>query len=386
MFDGKWPAVSIRTGALAAVKDIKASLEYLETFDNVVICFDTDEAGIKAAQAVLPLFSPRKAKVCTLTLKDASDMLKANKVREFTRCWWDAKAFKPEGVVSLGDDGLWEKFLKRGTEKCIPFPAGFSVLNKAMNGGMVAGELTVIGALTSVGKSTMVSNLVCGYVEESTKTVGCVFLEADIGETIENLVSVSSKTRITNIAHENRDYVAYKKTYDELTNTKALHLLDHRGSLDSEELFAKIQFMIKGMDCDIIIIDPLQAGVKSNENTAIDDFMDRCLKMIKNTEVAMVLVSHMRKPPHGRGPHDVDEYDLKGSSSINQIATNTILLSRDKKEEDEYARNCTQVQLVKCRRTGRTGVAGWLFYENNTSRLVATQAPEIKKANSHDDF
>jgi len=77
---------------------------------------------------------------------------------------------------------------------------------------------------------------------------------------------------------------------------------------------------------------------------------------------------------------------LKGSGSINQIAFNTILLSRDKMSDDDYARNCTQVQLVKCRRTGRTGVAGWLYYENNTSRLVATQAPEIKKANDIEDF
>ena len=59
--NGGFPSVSIRGGAKSAVKDIKASLEYLETFDNVVICFDTDSAGIEAAQAVLPLFSPRKA-------------------------------------------------------------------------------------------------------------------------------------------------------------------------------------------------------------------------------------------------------------------------------------------------------------------------------------
>jgi twinkle protein len=48
--NGGFPAVSIRSGANSAVKDIKASLEYLETFDNVVICFDNDEAGRKAAQ------------------------------------------------------------------------------------------------------------------------------------------------------------------------------------------------------------------------------------------------------------------------------------------------------------------------------------------------
>ena len=385
MFDGKWPAVSIK-GSSSAVKDIKNSLQWLETFEHVVICFDNDEAGNKASQAVLSLFSPRKAKLCTLTMNDASDMLKANKIREFTKCWWDAKAFKPEGVVSFGDEGVWDKFVKRGTEEVIPFPSCFDSLNKMMNGGIAAGELTVIGALTSIGKSTMVSNLVTGFSEESDKTTGCIFLEADIGETVENLVAVKAGINISNIPHEMRDYTGLKTVYQGMVDKGNLHLLDHQGSLDSEELFAKIQYMIKGLECDIIIIDPLQAGVKSNENSAIDDFMDRCLKLIKNTGVSMILVSHMKKPPHGQSAHNVDEYDLKGSSSINQIAFNTILLSRDKMTDDEYARNCTQVQLVKCRRTGRTGVAGWLYYENKTSRLVATQAPEIKAANSHEDF
>jgi len=385
MFDGKWPAVSIRSGAASAVKDIKASLEYLETFDNVVICFDNDEAGTKAAEAVVGLFSPRKAKVCTLPLKDAGDMLKANKVREFTRCWWDSKAFKPEGVVSLGDADVWDKFLKRGTEEVTPLPASFGSLNAMMNGGIAAGEVTVIGALTSIGKSTMVYNLVHGMYAESAKKIGCVFLEADVGETVEKLLSVYMGVNIADVPTEARDYNQYHEKYDELAKSDKLHILDHQGALGADELFAKMQYLVKGLDCDIIILDPLQAAVTSNENGIIDDFMDKCLKLAKNTGVSIIIVSHMRKP-NAKNAHDVGEYDLKGSGSINQIAFNTILLSRDKMTEDEYARNCTQVQLVKCRRTGRTGVAGWLYYESNTSRLVATQAPELKAANSHEDF
>lgn len=385
MFDGKWPAVSIRSGASSAAKDVKSSLEYLETFDNIIICFDNDEAGQKAAEAVLPLFSPRKAKVCTLPLKDAGDMLKANKVREFTKYWWDAKAFKPEGVVSFGDDNVWDKFLKRGTEEVTPLPASFGSLNAMMNGGIAAGEVTVIGALTSIGKSTMVYNLVHGMYSESAKKIGCVFLEADVGETVEKLLSVYMGTNISDIKTEDRDYNLYHEKYNELANSDKLHILDHQGALEADELFAKMQYLVKGMDCDIIILDPLQAAVTSNDNGVIDEFMDKCLKLAKNTGVSIIIVSHMRKP-NAKNAHDVGEYDLKGSGSINQIAFNTILLSRDKMTEDEYARNCTQVQLVKCRRTGRTGVAGWLYYENNTSRLVATQAPEIKKANDLEDF
>ena len=383
--NGGFPAVSIRSGANSAVKDIKASLEYLETFDNVVICFDADEAGIKAAADVLPLFSPRKAKVCTLPLKDAGDMLKANRVREYTKCWWDAKAYKPEGVVSLGDPDVWDKFLKRGTEEVTPLPASFGSLNAMMNGGIAAGEVTVIGALTSIGKTTMVYNLVHGMYAESAKKIGCVFLEADVGETVEKLLSVYMGTNIADVPSDERDYNLYHEKYDEMANSDKLHILDHQGALEADELFAKMQYLVKGLDCDIIILDPLQAAVTSNENGTIDAFMDKCLKLAKNTGVSIIIVSHMRKP-HAKDAHDVGEYDLKGSGSINQIAFNTILLSRDKMTDDDYARNCTQVQLVKCRRTGRTGVAGWLFYESNTSRLVATQAPEIKAANAHEDF
>jgi len=383
--NGGFPAVSIRSGANSAVKDIKASLEYLETFDNVVICFDNDEAGIKAAQDVLPLFSPRKAKVCTLPLKDAGDMLKANKVREYTKCWWDAKAYKPEGVVSLGDPDVWDKFLKRGTEEVTPLPASFGSLNAMMNGGIAAGEVTVIGALTSIGKTTMVYNLVHGMYTESAKKIGCVFLEADVGETVEKLLSVYMGTNIADVPNEDRDYNMYHEKYDEMAQSDKLHILDHQGALEADELFAKMQYLVKGLDCDVIILDPLQAAVTSNENGTIDAFMDKCLKLAKNTGVSIIIVSHMRKP-NAKDAHDVGEYDLKGSGSINQIAFNTILLSRDKMTDDDYARNCTQVQLVKCRRTGRTGVAGWLFYESNTSRLVATQAPETKAANAHEDF
>ena len=383
--NGGFPAVSIRSGASSAVKDVKASLEYLESFEQVVICFDNDEAGKKASEAVLSLFSPRKAKVASLPLKDAGDMLKANRIKEYTKCWWSAEAYKPEGVVSLGDASVWDKFVTRGTEEVTPLPASFGSLNAMMNGGIAAGEVTVIGALTSIGKTTMVYNLVHGMYMESSKKIGCVFLEACVGETVEKLLSTYMGSNIADIPVADRDYDLYNKKYLEMAESDKLHILDHQGALEADELFSKMQYLVKGLDCEVIILDPLQAAVMSNDNGVIDGFMDKCLKLAKNTGVSIIIVSHMRKP-NAKDPHDIGEYDLKGSGSINQIAFNTILLSRDKMTDDDYARNCTKIQLVKCRRTGRTGVAGWLYYENTTSRLVATEAPEVKLANNHEDF
>ena len=377
MFDGKWPVVSIKRGSGAAVKDIKESLEWLETYENVIICFDQDDAGRAATDAILPLFSHGKAKVVTLPLKDAGEMLLKGRVRDFNSAWWDARAYRPVDVVGFGDAECWDAFVRRGTEEVIPLPEAYGELNTMMNGGIGAGEITVIGALTSIGKTTMVFNLLYDMAKGHSKRVGAVFLESDIGETIEKIVSIHSGENIALIPAQQRDNEAYKKFYDDFESLSNVTILKHLGFSDTDTLFAKMRWMAIGDDCDVIILDPLHAAVKSNENGQVDEFMDRCLKLAKETGVSIIVVSHMKKP-QTKDPHDVNEYDMKGSGSINQIAFNTILLSRDKMAEDEYTSNSTLIQLVKCRRTGRTGKAGWLYYEEKTGRMVQGTEPQIK--------
>ena len=346
MFDGKWPVVSIKTGSAGALKDVKASLEWLETFEHVVICFDMDEAGKQAVDNILPLFSHNKVKVVSLPLKDAGEMLKAGKVQDFVSAWWDAKPYRPVGVVSFGDEECWDAFVKRGTEEIIPLPDAYGSLNAMMNGGLAAGEVTVVGALTSIGKTTMVFNLLYDMVLQSSKKIGAVFLESDLGETIEKIVSLHSGENISVVPNDVRDNSLYRGFFDDFKSKSNVHILKHLGFSDVDALFSKMRWMAVGDDCDVIILDPLHAAVRSNENGQIDEFMDRCLKLAKETGVSIILISHMRKP-NVKDPHDVNEYDMKGSGSINQIAFNTILLSRDKMSDDEYTRNSTKVQLVK---------------------------------------
>ena len=381
MLGSRYPVVSVSKGAGGAVKDFKSNLEYLEGFENVVICFDNDPAGREAAEKCAQILSPNKAKIVALTAyKDASDYLKENKVRQFTSEWWEAKAYRMTGVITLED--AWGDFIKRGTEEIIPFPESFGMLNSMLNGGIAAGEITVIGALTSVGKTTMVNEITYHFWKNTTKTIGCAFLEASNGEAVENLLTIHTGHNLSLEDRKNIDFSALRS--DIITDGRIL-LLDHNGAVDTDELFLKLRAMVKGNGCDVLIIDPLQAAVTSNSNETIDEFMDRLLKLAKETDVSIIVVSHMRKPSL-TNPHNVNEYDLKGSGSINQIAFNTILLSRDKMAEEDYARNSTQVQVVKCRRTGITGSAGWLYYNCLTGRLERGEKPEVHEANNIEEF
>ena len=381
LLGSRWPVVSVSKGAAGAKKDFQRNLEWLEGFENVIIAFDADEAGRIAAEECAQILSPNKAKIVNLEeFKDASDYLKHGKAKAFMQEWWNAKSYIITGVITLAD--AWKDFLRRGKEKIIPFPESFGQLNQMMNGGIVAGEITVLGALTSVGKTTMVNEIVYHLWKNTDLNIGCAFLEADPGEAVQNLLTIHNNMNFSLENMEDHDLEKYKS--DIITDGR-IFLYDHYGAADPDEIFLKLRSMVKGNGCRILIIDPLQAGVSNNGNDVIDDFMDRLLKLAKETNVAILVVSHMRKPSATQ-PHNVSEYDLKGSGSINQIAFNTILLSRDKMAEGDYAKNSTFVQLVKCRRTGQTGPAGWLYYNQVTGRLEAGVSPELKAASGEDEF
>ena len=381
MLGSKWPVVSVPNGASAAKKAFQANLEWLEGFENVVIVFDNDEAGAKAAREAASVLSPNKAKIVTLDLfNDPCEYLKGNAVKSFTEEWWNAKPYVVTGVITLKE--AWKDFISRGQEEIIPFPDCFGTLNSMLNGGIAAGEVTILGALTSVGKTTFVNEILYHLWRNTSKKVGCAFLEASNGEVIENLLTIHTSH---NLRLEERDNLDYDALYCDMIEDGRIALIDHQGAIGTDELFLKLRSMVKGQGCQVLLIDPLQVAVPGNSMEAIDEFMDRLLKLAKETNVSIVVVSHMRKPDNNR-PHNVNEYDLKGSGSINQIAFNTILLSRDKLAEDEYERNSTMVQVVKCRRTGLTGLASWVYYDSLSGRLERGQPPEVYQANQEDEF
>ena len=120
MFGQKYDVVSLRSGAGSAAKEIKQNLEWLEGYDNVVLCFDQDKAGELAVEQIKDLFSPNKLKICNLPLKDASEMLMANRVQEFTQHWWDAKVYRPDGIIAGAD--TWEALVNKRQVQSIPYP------------------------------------------------------------------------------------------------------------------------------------------------------------------------------------------------------------------------------------------------------------------------
>ena len=382
------PVVSITAGDGSILKQMKANFEYINSFEKVVLMFDQDESGQKHVEDAAKLLNPGKAYIAKLPLKDASDMVKNRRTGELKQAFWKADRFSPVDVCTLGQ--LWDEFENAGDEEIIELPFEFTELRKAMGGGPAMGEVTVIGALTSVGKSTILNNIVYEIAFKSPRKVGLLYLESSPKEIVQSFLSIHTQRNLALQSRKDMDMKALKYEFQQMVGDDSnIVTVNHNGSFTSvDEMFEKIRWLIKAAGCDCVFLDPLQAAVPSNENSVIDEFMDNLLKLAKETGASIFVVSHMKKPAEDK-PHEVSEYNLKGSSSINQIAFNTILLSRDKTNSDPVIKNTTKLTLVKCRRTGETGDAGWLRYTHHNGKLTAARDPyedAEEREETMDDF
>lgn len=377
MFDGKWPVVSIRSGAAGASKDIKANLEWLESFENVVICFDNDKAGQEAATAVLGLFTPNKAKNVVLPVKDAGDMLKAKKIQEFTRAWWDAKPYRPDGIVSGLD--TWKMLKEQKKVTSIPYP--WACLNE-FTYGFRRQELVTFTSGSGMGKSQIMRELQHYLLMNTEDKIGILALEENIPKTTIGIMSVEAnkllhKPDVAETVTEEEERGYWERTF----GLDRIHLLDHFGSAQEEHLMSRIRYMAKGLDCKWIILDHLSIVVSSQENgderKAIDRIMTNLRSIVQETGVGMFLISHLKRSSgvaHEDGGK-ISLADLRGSQSIAQLSDMVIGLERNQQHADEQTRNTTCVRVMKNRFVGLTGAACYLYYDAESGRMIETACP-----------
>jgi len=374
MFDGKWAVVSIRSGASGAVKDIKQNLEWLETFENVVICFDNDKAGQEASRAVLDLFTPNKAKNVVLPMKDAGEMLKERNVQGFIKEWWNAKSYCPSGIVSGID--TWDSILSQEDIKSIPYP--WSCLND-LTYGFRERELVTITSGSGMGKSQMVRELEHYLLGATDDNIGILALEEDIPKTALGIMSIEANQTL----HLSRDAPREDKKvfWDNTLGTGRIFMYDHWGSTSEDNLLSRVRYMAKGLDCKWIILDHLSIVVSDqetgDERKAIDSIMTKLRQLVQETGIGLFLVSHLRRP-NGKAHEDggqISLAELRGSASIAQLSDMVIGLERDQQHADPQVRNTTTVRVLKNRYAGLTGVACYLYYDKDTGRMIETTCP-----------
>lgn len=375
----KWPVVSVPNGAAGAVRAFKDNLEWLESYESVVIMFDNDKVGQEAAEKCSQLLTVGKAKVATLPLKDANEMLLAKRGAELLHLMWNAKAWRPDGIIA-GED-LWDSLTKeeQSTSHSYPWPS----LNE-MTMGIREGEIITLCAGSGIGKSQLCKEIAYHLINNG-KRIGYIALEESTKRTALGIVGLHMNQPVYLNPRE-VDQAELRKAYDETIGSGNYFTYDHWGSLGEDNLLSKIRYLVTGVDCKIIFLDHLSIVVSGmeggDERRMIDNTMTKLRSLVEELGFALILVSHLKRPD-GKGHEEgarTSLAQLRGSAGIAQLSDMVIGMERD--QQDAATSMLTTIRVLKNRWCGRSGVASTLEFKEDTGRML--EAIDFEKEDTND--
>lgn len=368
---GDYPVVSVPNGAQNAKEAIKYNLEWLERFEEIVFMFDSDKYGVEAAKECAALMTIGKAKIVTLPLKDANEMLVKGEEKELYKATWAGVEYRPDGIVS-GEE-LWEE-VNKPIEKGYSYP--FEALTDLTYGIRVP-EFICFGAGTGMGKTDFFKEIETHLIKEHKQTVGIIHLEETTKDTVLGLMTKHSGIKFhlpdTPFTEEQK-----RKAFDETIGTNRVFIYDSFGTTNLETIKNTIRYMVKGKGCKFIFLDHITALGDAIENSGevnqkMRNIVSELARLTRELDFTLFAISHLRKSD-GKKPHEeggrVHLDDLYGAKAISQWASYVFGLERNQQAEDLEERHTTTLRCLKDRYTGQaTGCTIAIKYDTETGKL-----------------
>ena len=208
-----------------------------------------------------------------------------------------------------------------------------------MTSGFQAGELVVIAARPSLGKTALALNIAAHAAIKNRKSVGMFSLEMSKESLVIRLLC--SEARID--SHKLRTGFSTKEDWNRMTPalgrlSEAPFYIEDTPALSIMQIRAKARRLKAEKGLDLIIVDYLQliSGQGRFENRTQEvSYISRGLKSIaKELHVPVLALSQLSRAPEQRPGQRPQLSDLRESGSIEQDADVVIFIFREKRAAD----------------------------------------------------
>jgi len=363
----KWPVVSIPNGAQGARKSLSKQVAWLSRFETVVLMFDMDEPGQKAAKECAALFKPGKVRIAKLPCKDPNECLMNGQSKAVVEAIWNAEPYRPDGILRVSD------IIEKAKQKVeVGLPWWMPSLTEATYGRRL-GEIYGFGAGTGVGKTDWFTQQMCFDEQQLGMKVAAFYLEQNPVETLLRLAGKRIGKRLHvpdgSWTEEERD-----AALDSLDKSDRFFFYDSWGSTEWEVIAERIEFLATAYDVKLFYLDHLTAlaAHAEDERRFLDGLMEEMAALANRLQIIIHFISHLTTPegkPHEEGGRVMAKH-FRGSRAIQQWSFFLFGLERNQQAEDEAERQTTTFRVLKDRFTGQAnGMTFTLGYDVNTGRL-----------------
>ncbi len=248
---------------------------------------------------------------------------------------------------------------------------GFNNVDKIIN-GVAAGELIILAARPSVGKSALALGMALNMAKAG-KSVVFFTLEMRHQALIERAVCSMANVDSQNLKTDNPNKEDFHKVCAEALKLEQLDIVFHEAGSTIEQQIAFIRTWKKVRGVDVVFIDYLQLmSAKRAENRVQEiSTISRKLKLATGREqIPIIALSQLNRKVEDRTYHRPRLSDLRESGSLEQDADIVLLLHREdyyrhreKPDIDDSDIDGEAELIVAKNRRGKTGIARLTFLE-----------------------
>ncbi|MCH8814834.1 MAG: replicative DNA helicase [Chloroflexi bacterium] len=258
---------------------------------------------------------------------------------------------------------------------------GFMDLDTLLTTGIKRGDLIVVAARPSLGKTSLVLNYARNAAARQQATVAFFSIEMAAEQLVQRLLAMESgvdSVRLAFGSHSERDERKISQALGVLSDLPIY--FDDSGMLTVAEMRAKARRLQLEKGLDLVVVDYLQlmqSGTRNENRVQEVSYISRSLKQLaRDLDVPVVACSQLSRAAEVRA-HNVPQLsDLRESGSIEQDADVVMFIYREDKymsrEEwarqhpdrpaDSYPAGITQIVVAK-HRNGPTGTIHLRFRE-----------------------
>jgi twinkle protein len=349
-------------------------------FDEVVLVFDNDEPGQKAAEAVLKVMPDCKvANIPKLEFvhpetgevrytKDANDMLLAKKGPELQNLvTWKAERVRQGKVVDVED--FIEDAMKK-PKMGIPWP--WDSVTKATY-GLRYHTIHIIGAAPKIGKSDHEYQCIEWFSMVQKQKLGIFDLENPPAKTCKK---VASKYAGLDYTKPDSVYVDDDLRRHMMAQNGVVRFYDRGASRDWVDIRIAIEEMHLLDGINIFVVDPITALISkfssSEANDKLNEIMTDVADLVYKYPIALLMYTHVNPKQKGQKPHEkgaqVLSSEFTGSRAMEKWAHYGWGIRRDRSPESE-APNTSHLDLLFDRDFGNSASVELYFNKDDMSYL-----------------
>jgi len=251
-------------------------------------------------------------------------------------------------------------------------PTGFVDLDE-MTRGLQGGDLIIVAARPSMGKTSLVLNIAQYVAALGDQVVGFFSLEMSKESLFLRLLTSEAQIdghRLMSGAIGGNDYHRISHALEKLNAMKLF--IDDTASVGVLEMRAKSRRLQSEHGLNLLVVDYIQlmSGRGRFENRTLElASISRSLKgLAKELNVPIVVLSQLSRAPEARSDHRPQLSDLRESGALEQDADVVVLIYRDdvyNKDPNSPDAGTAELILAK-QRNGPTGIVRLAFLREQT--------------------